>query len=248
MKNSKRGFVGFLLLIVIVIIGLVLYVYFKNNHDTTQIKAESISFQNYSKDNFLPYTQLKYASLSYPKGWIVYPIKAGDNAADSVVMVPQSVSDKYQHSPNINLGISYFTVDNQKSFIKVGAEFQYSGYLSSSEQYKYLEDRVKRYQGFKNTIPVGYTSFVNSDAKIVTVKGIPMVYYFNELKQGNQTIKSVFYEWFVKPDSLGRDKSDAPVEIKVFYNSPVEEFSQETLNGVMDSINENFWENYFNSK
>jgi len=66
--------------------------------------------------------------------------------------------------------------------------------------------------------------------------------------ENNITTKYTSLAWFIKSDPQGRDKGAAPVLISVTYTASPESFSEEIFNGVVDSVDENFWEVYFGAR
>ena len=249
MKNLQKGFIAPILLVVIVllIIGGGVYVYQKNKSGVSNL--EVLSFQNYNKDNFIQYDQAKYYSVKYPKGWATYQVSGQDTSADSLLLVPQDVADKYiktlagkMLSGSEAYGTKEAVKKDKQQVIEVGAGFQYSGYVPPEDHEKYLKSVVQLSE--KRSKEAG----LNSKARVIIFKGEPRIYSISEWTENNITTKYVSLSWFAKSDPQGRDKGAAPVLIGVSYTVSPENFSEETFNGVVDSVDEHFWEAYFDAR
>jgi len=216
---------------------------------STVKNSEVLFFQNYNKDNFTQYDQAKYYSVRYPKGWAVYQVRGQDTSADSLLLVPQDMANKYiKTSPEKMLsGSETYTLrkavgKDKQQMIEVGAGFQYSGYVPPEDHEKYL--RLVAQSAEKESKENG----LNAKTQVIILKGVPRMYSTFDWTENNITTRQASLSWFVKPDPQGRDKDAAPVLIYVVYTTSPENFSEEIFNGVVDSVNENFFEVFFNAR
>jgi hypothetical protein len=249
MKNLQKGFIAPILLVVIalLVIGGGVYIYQINKSGVSNL--EVLSFQNYSKDDFIPYNQAKYYSVRYPKGWAVYQVRGQDTSADSLLLIPQDAADKYVKTSSGEMlsgreafRIKEAVIKDKQQVIEIGAGFQYSGYVPPEDHEKYLKSIVQRSEKQSKESGSG------SKVQVVTFKGEPRIYGTSTWTENNTTIgKQVLLLWFAKSDPQGRDKGAAPVLISVIYNASPEKFSEEIFNGVVDSVDERFWETYFDA-
>lgn len=249
MRNTQKGFVvpALLVVIALLVVGGGVYVYEKSKSSVNT--SEAVSFKNYNKDNFIPYTQARYYSVNYPKGWVVYQVSGQDTSADSLLLVPQNIASKSIKVPPEKMlsGSEAYTIkevvkkDKQQA-IEVGAGFQYSGYVPPEDHARYLKSVVQLSE--KRSKEAG----LSSKSQVVTFRGEPRIYSVADWTENNITTKYVSLLWFAKSDPQGRDKGAAPVLIGVTYMASPENFSEETFNGVVDSVDEHFWEVNFDAR
>lgn len=251
MKNSQKGFVSPILLglIVLLVMGSSVYFYQKNKSISNNMEASY--FQNYNKANFIPYDQAEYYSVKYPKGWVVYQVSSqGGISLDSLLLLPKDVADKYIKTP---VGKMLNNADSSRIFealkkdkrqeIVVGGLFQYSEHVPPEDHEKYLKSVVQPFFENRNK-----NFGLNSKVQVIIFKGEPRIYTTSDWTRNNITTKHVDMAWFAKSDPKGRDKATAPVLITVSYVASPENFSEEIFNGVVDSIDENFLETYFDAR
>ena len=124
----------------------------------------------------------------------------------------------------------------------MGAAFQYSGYVPPADHENYLKSVVRSAEKRDRE------NSLNTKMQVVIFKDVPRIYSTFDYTENNITTKYVSVSWFVKPDSQGRDKSAAPVLVGVSYTTTPENFSEEIFNGVVDSVDEHFWETYFDAR
>lgn len=241
MKKNQRGFMkGSLLAIIALIIvvgGIYLYKN-KSNFDS----LTTLHLQNYEKNNLIPYEQSKYYSLKYPEGWAVYEVKGQGTSINSLMVIPQEVADQHIITTNSEI------LDVSKAFaiaqairragqpmIELGAEFQYTSYLSPDKQENYLQSLVQRTKELKNS----------GEARVINFKGKPALYRAFTLTDDSERSQSVHISWFAQPDPQGRDRESAPILITISYTSSPERFSEEIFNEVAETVTVHVWQALF---